>query len=253
MNVIKSFFIAFSMYSKVPVPQFGWKQENMKYVLCFFPCVGVLIGFFMAGWHWLCEACHVGDTAYILAGAAIPALVTGGIHIDGFMDTMDALHSYGDREKKLAILKDPHIGSFSVVMLLLYYMVYVAAFSEIRDWDTLIAVGIGFVLSRIWSAIGVTVFCPAKTEGMVRMLVDSAEKKRVLCFLLAEMAVCVAGILKASAHAALPILVGTLLCFVYYRHLCYKEFGGVTGDTSGFFLLVCEMVIVAAAALSVHL
>ena len=43
--------------------------------------------------------------------------VTGGFHIDGFMDTMDAFHSYKPREEKLAILKDSHIGAFAVIML----------------------------------------------------------------------------------------------------------------------------------------
>ena len=42
-------------------------------------------------------------------------LVTGGIHLDGFMDTTDARSSYGDREKKLAILKDSHVGAFAVI------------------------------------------------------------------------------------------------------------------------------------------
>ena len=44
MSVIKSFFIAFSIYSKIPVPQFAWKEEDMRYTLCFFPWVGAVIG-----------------------------------------------------------------------------------------------------------------------------------------------------------------------------------------------------------------
>ena len=44
MRIIKSFFIAFSMYSKIPMPQFQWKDEDMRYALCFFPWVGAVIG-----------------------------------------------------------------------------------------------------------------------------------------------------------------------------------------------------------------
>lgn len=45
MHVIRSFFIALSLYSKIPVPQFVWNEEDMQYSLCFFPWVGAVIGF----------------------------------------------------------------------------------------------------------------------------------------------------------------------------------------------------------------
>ncbi len=104
----------------------------MKYVLCFFPWIGAVIGLCMAGWFWVCRNCGIGDTAYLCISMAVPILATGGIHIDGFMDTMDALHSYQGRERKLEILKDPHSGAFSIIMLLLYYLIYAAAFYEIK-------------------------------------------------------------------------------------------------------------------------
>ena len=117
MTVIKSFFIAFSLYSSIPVPQFTWKEEDMKYVLCFFPWVGAVIGALVYLWGRFCNHCAVGTLCYSLIGTAIPLIITGGFHVDGFMDTMDAFHSYQPRERKLEILKDSHIGAFSVIML----------------------------------------------------------------------------------------------------------------------------------------
>ena len=61
---------------------------------------------------------------YPLMAPSIPLLVTGGFHLDGYMDTMDALHSYQKKEKKLEILKDPHIGAFSVIMARVYGLMY---------------------------------------------------------------------------------------------------------------------------------
>lgn len=69
------------------------------------------------------------------------------------MDTMDAFHSYKEREEKLEILKDSHIGAFSVLMLVLYYLIYLAAFSEIKDGRALLALGFGYVISRCLSGI----------------------------------------------------------------------------------------------------
>ena len=128
MRMIKSCIVAFSMYSKIPMPQFEWKEEDMHYMLCFFPWVGAVIGVCIYLWNMLCAALSIGRTCYVLVAVAIPILVTGGFHVDGFMDTMDALHSYQSRERKLEILKDSHIGAFAVIMLAAYGLLYGGAF-----------------------------------------------------------------------------------------------------------------------------
>lgn len=131
MHVIRSFFIALSLYSKIPVPQFVWNEEDMQYSLCFFPWVGAVIGLCLAGWYVLCERFSIGTLCYAAVGCAIPLVISGGFHVDGFMDTMDAFRSYQSRERKLEILKDSHIGAFSVICLALYYLLYLGAFSEV--------------------------------------------------------------------------------------------------------------------------
>ena len=116
MRIIKSFFIAFSMYSKIPMPQFEWKDEDIRYALCFFPWVGTVIGVLWYLWKWICARFGVGTLCYTVVGTAIPILITGGFHVDGFLDTCDALHSYQPRERKLEILKDSHIGAFACLL-----------------------------------------------------------------------------------------------------------------------------------------
>ena len=106
MRILKSFIIAFSMYSQIPMPQFEWKEEDMKYMLCFFPLVGAVIGLCLYGWEKLCMGMEINGVCRTLVGTAIPLLLTGGIHVDGYMDTMDAFHSYQSRERKIEILKD---------------------------------------------------------------------------------------------------------------------------------------------------
>ena len=46
MNLIRSFFIAFSMYSKIPMPRTDWTKEAMRYAMCFFPVIGAVIEVF---------------------------------------------------------------------------------------------------------------------------------------------------------------------------------------------------------------
>ena len=133
MHILKSIIIAFSMYSKIPMPQFEWKEEDMKHVLCFFPWIGIVIGLCLYFWRLLCDRFGIRNLCYVFIGTAIPLLLTGGFHVDGFMDTMDAFHSYQPKERKLEILKDSHIGAFAVIMLAVYGLIYMGAFSEITD------------------------------------------------------------------------------------------------------------------------
>ena len=115
MRVIRSMFIAFSTYSRIPVPQVEWSDENRKYTMCFFPLIGAVIGLLLWGWLWLCAALAIGPVLRGAVGALIPLLVTGGIHMDGFMDTSDAMASWQTKERRLEILKDSHVGAFAVI------------------------------------------------------------------------------------------------------------------------------------------
>lgn len=144
MHVLRAMAIAFSTYSRIPVPQFEWRERDMKYALCFFPWVGAVIGVLFVLWNGLCEKYMVGDLCRVLVGGAVPIIVTGGFHLDGFLDTMDAFYSYGSREKKLEILKDSHIGAFAVVSFSMYGVIYLGAFSEVTDESLLRILGGGF-------------------------------------------------------------------------------------------------------------
>ena len=132
-TVFSSLVIAFSMYSKIPMPRVEWTEENRKYAICFFPLVGLVTGGLCYVWFLICGHLQAGTLLFSAGMAAIPLFLTGGIHVDGFMDTMDAMHSYLPREEKLRILKDSHIGAFSVICLLGYYLTYLGWISELRS------------------------------------------------------------------------------------------------------------------------
>lgn len=203
MRLLKSFAIAFCTWSKIPFPQFAWNEEDMEYMLCFFPWVGAGIGAFVYVWRWFCGVFLVGPFCHALIGAAIPLLVTGGFHADGFMDAMDAFHSYQPKEKKLEILKDAHIGAFSVLMLALYGLVYVGAFSEVTNLALLKIVCGGFFLSRCLSGISVVSFPLAKKDGMLRTFSDSAKKPAVKGLLYVQALSCICFMVLQSMSAGM--------------------------------------------------
>ena len=109
-KIVKACNVAFSMYSKIPMPRFVWASEDMRYHLFFFPWVGAVIGLLEWGWYCMREAFSIGLVLYLTMAIALPILVTGGFHIDGFMDTKDAQSSYQEREKACYFKRSAHRG-----------------------------------------------------------------------------------------------------------------------------------------------
>lgn len=248
MKILKSLAIAFSTYSKIPVPIFEWKDEDMRYSMCFFPWVGVVIGGLVWLWFRLAAWLGIGTLTYVLVGTAIPLLVTGGIHVDGYMDTMDAFHSYQSRERKLEILKDSHIGAFSVIMLAAYGLIYLAGFAQIMDSRSLKVYCFGFFLARCLSAIGVVSLPSARKEGMLHQFAGSADERKVKIVLYVQLLVCCGFMVYISWIRGLAVILAAVISYGYYVYRSRKELGGITGDTAGYFVTVCECAMVLASA-----
>ena len=163
-QLLASCAIAFSTYSRIPMPQVEWSEKNMRYTLSFFPLVGVVIGVLF----WLADVIgYQLGLGMVLRSAiltALPVAVTGGIHLDGYCDTVDALASHAGREKKLAILKDSAAGAFAVIWCCVWFLVYFGLMTEMGGGLTT-TVAAGFLLSRTLSALAVDRL-PSARAGM---------------------------------------------------------------------------------------
>ena len=240
MSIINSFFIALSMYSRIPVPRVDWEKENMRYAMCFFPMIGVVIGAVMYLAGWLLDKTSVGGLFRGVVFTLIPIMITGGIHMDGFMDTMDALGSWGDREKKLEILKDSHAGAFAILGMGCYLMWSMAVWSELPA-EVRRVCGVSFVLSRALSGFSVVTFPAARNSGLLKMFQDGAQKKVVRITMCLYVAAAVIMMAVMNARAMTGAVTGVMIAFLYYIVVSRKQFGGVTGDLAGFFLETAEL------------
>ncbi len=238
--MLASLIVAFSMYSRLPMPEVQWTEKSMRYAMLFFPCIGLVIG----GVELLCffalSQLGAGDSFRAAAMTALPILITGGIHLDGFIDTTDARRSYKSREEKLEILKDPHIGAFALIYGALYLLLFYGGLTEITR-EMLPCFALSFCLSRILSGISVLTFPKAKESGTLQAFAKT-QNRRVLWGLLAELLLCGALLLWLSpVYGSLMLLAG-LLCFLYYYRMSSNVFGGTTGDLAGYFLSLAELV-----------
>lgn len=153
---IDSLWIALSTYSVIPVPQHRWGEQASRCAICFFPVVGLFCGAAQGLWLLFCETFSAGELLYAAVAAVVPLLITGGIHMDGYMDTVDALASWQPRERRLEIMKDSHCGSFAVLYCGGYLLVSAGLFAELyspQNW-----------CCRFWVAM----CCPGHCRASVR-------------------------------------------------------------------------------------
>ena len=181
-------------------------------------------------------------------GAALPLLVSGGIHMDGFMDTLDAMASWQPREKRLESLKDVHTGAFAVMGCGAYLLVMAGILSEARAGQGL-AIAACFVLSRALSALALVWFPKARKGGMLAGFARTAQEKAVTGACCAYLALCAAAFLCAQPLSGALALAAAGLCAAYYFFFSRKYFGGTTGDIAGWFLQISELVTLAVTVL----
>ncbi len=250
-NLFASFVIAFSMYSTLPMPRIDWQEKNMRYAMCFFPWVGAAVGGGVFLWTLLASRLELGSTLYGALAAALPLLITGGIHMDGYCDTVDAISSHQSRERKLEILKDSHVGAFALIGVGVYLLLSLGLWSEFsRDSGTAAILAAGFVLSRCFSGISVITFPNARGSGTVATFAEMAAKKRVrLVLCVYVVAVSLWAIWQSPVFGGVTVL-AAFLTFGWYWYFSKKEFGGITGDLCGFFLQLCELFMLGAVVLT---
>lgn len=254
MKLLKGFAVAFAMYSKVPMPRVKWDKDSMAYAMCFFPLVGVLCGAVLVFWVKIAGALTLNFLLAAVGCVLLPLLVTGGIHLDGFCDTVDALSSHAEKEKKLEILSDPHIGAFGVMgcvaLLLLSTALWAEFIMTTAGYDSVLYIAaLGFVLSRVLSGLAVVGLKAAKKTGTLVSFAGTTQNTSVRVVLIAFM--CVVSTLMMSLNytvGACAVLTAGVVFFIYYG-VSYKYFGGVTGDLAGWFLTVCEVSMLAVITL----
>ncbi|MCR5606387.1 MAG: adenosylcobinamide-GDP ribazoletransferase [Treponema sp.] len=249
-SFIKIFFetlnVAFSMFSAIPMHHVDWNEKNMKYMMCAFPFVGLVIGFLWFLWGFVVENSFLSSTSLIPAAVytIIPVIVTGGIHLDGFCDTCDALASHQSKDKMLEILKDSHCGSFAIIDCVLYFILYLAFATELKELP--LSLCFIFVLERALSAIAVALFPCAKNSGLLYVFSSSGVRKSVAAFNIALSFLLWLLLIIFCKKEAFAIIIACLLSFLGYYVLSKKYFGGITGDLAGAFLQLCELCCIIA-------
>ena len=240
-KLCNAFCMCYSMFTALPCPYRPWDEKARGLMLVCLPIVGALLGLLWTGLAALGRMA-LAPTLNAALVAALPWLLTGFIHLDGYMDTCDAILSWRPLEQRLRILKDVHTGAFAVVGLGILMMFSYASAVALAGDDLRPLLFIP-VVSRCGSAFCVLTLKPighseyAATEG------KGGQRIAVAVIWFVAMVACWIWLGRAVIVLALQTLAYALAMLWGYRTL-----KGVSGDVAGFALTVSECAALMALA-----
>jgi adenosylcobinamide-GDP ribazoletransferase len=249
MTILRSLVLAFALFSRLPMPTLDFEKTNMRYVLVALPFVGIVVTLLLFAWFELSAFLGFGPFLFAAGLTLLPIALSGGIHLDGFCDTVDALSSRGPLERKREILKDPHVGAFAIIGTASYLLIYFALCTELAPTVTVVlSLGATAVLSRTAGGFASIVFPSARKTGLLSTLTDASDKKAaILCALWFVLASLCIGIV--NWYFAVTLVLVTAFALLYVLIMSKRQFGGMSGDLAGYLIQLVELGSVAALVL----
>jgi adenosylcobinamide-GDP ribazoletransferase len=194
---------------------------------------------------------HMASITSWLSGAGVIAMIvavglTRGLHVDGLADVMDALGASRDRVRRLAIMKDPHMGAFGVMAIVADLLLKAVALSHLAALNRWSIALIPFIASRTAQVLLATTLPYARQEGgKAAAFVQDARPYHLILAIIAAIAFCMA----AASLTGLLLLAQGLLIALLLRFWMKHHFGGVTGDLLGASNEIIETGLLTFAAL----
>jgi adenosylcobinamide-GDP ribazoletransferase len=235
--------------TRVPVGGFPYTKDEWRWSSAWFPAVGALVGAASAGVWLLLEPAGVWVAAAFAVTASM--LLTGGLHEDGLADTADALGGGADRDAVLHILKDPRVGSFGALALVVSVLLRVALVASLAGTAP-IALVLAHTLARVgpvWLMVALLYVTGdgAKSRDVTRARTPQGAVATALGALALATAVSF-GVTTAAGAARLVVALATLTIFLAWRFRA--RVGGVTGDFLGATEQVGEVAVLTVLALA---
>ena len=246
-----AFLMAWQMFLWIPCPSTKWDQSKVKEMLLWLPVIGLIVGGLWYGVYYLFETFGkgVGPVAAAVL-TVLPWVLTGFMHMDGYMDCADAALYFGSKEKKLEILKDSHTGSFAVIAAVVLGILQFAAFLQLGKnplgYQAMMVLIFIPAISRCGSVENLFWLKSLSTSEYADLPMKEKRRYRVVPVIEGILAFAAVWFL-CGASVFLAVLIGMAAeeCVIIYLR---KNLGGFSGDVSGAAITAGELACLIALA-----
>lgn len=238
-KLLKGFLINLQFFTAIPVHlELPMDKPHLKSAVQAFPLLGLLQGGIYAGvFYLLLEYTPFSNLAAAFLLWLMSILLTGGIHLDGWMDASDGYFSYKDQQKRLQVMNDPRTGAFgviSVIVLLISRFLFIYEISVYVHVDSFLMIAAIPLLSKSVMGLLLLTVKSAKKEGLGALFQSAATAKDLWIYLVYIIGFLLLVILFDGGFYYVSILlVAAVLILLFCRRKAIKWFGGITGDILG--------------------
>lgn len=246
---MKSLLIALQFLTRIPVPVRERTPEQVRDSLYWYATTGLLIGAMLVAAQTLLLWIMPWDADAVVAVLLLLlwVLITGALHLDGLADSADAwLGGQHDREKTLAIMKDPRSGPAGVVAVVLVLLLKFALILHLQQHQQLFYLLLAPMLSRSFIPFLFLFTNYVRAEGLGSPFADRLAVEKMLPGLIVAIA---AGFLLSGLLWVVAVVLA-LVVFVLARALMVKRIGGTTGDTAGALIEMLEVAVLLGCIFS---
>ena len=248
----EGFLMALTMYTIIPVKFHKWEEENRPQMITCLPFVGLVIGAIWAAILYVLQFAVTGDflpkpIAAVLF-ALYPFIISGGLHLDGFMDVTDATKSCRDLEERRRILKDSHVGSFATVGAIMLFLLWFAASLSFdfcaEDFHILVFLPI---VSRSIGGLAVSLLPTMTTSEYGEKFRSGISKGKIAFITICIVISIVASVFLCGMDAIAVIALVIAAWAAIFK--AYKSLEGMNGDIAGYSIVVSETVSILALSI----
>jgi adenosylcobinamide-GDP ribazoletransferase len=238
MAEIRLLLTAVQYFTRIRVPAWvGHAPQRLTGAVRYFPAVGLVVGASGAAVLWLAALILPAPMPAILA-TVITVLMTGAIHEDGLADTCDGLGGGATRERAIEIMKDPRIGVFGAIALILALLLKIASLSLLPLWTALAALVAAHAFSRFCAVL--VVFAGRYVGSLDRSRSAPVVERVSISDVIVAALFGLPALVLCGRSAIVAIVVALALTALLYR-ACARRIGGYTGDTLGATQQVAEI------------